>query len=1007
MASTSHLQKDTITSVFYVHLPPDITPKNYLPVVIGSCKSLGEWDVDKPKIILSLQANSTLWKSDPVTIPLNTHIEYKYATFYKGWSQYTCTFEGYEGGRADRLMKFQKNHYDIWQNNRLHIINPIKFQNDFRFVDCIYNSINDQNFKEKIMEFQTICSEHSDYVKSVTKIDFIRNKLSKEKNFLFVLLGYYMECPNKSLFEYILNYLDEEKKRTKTAENDILKDNQRFKEEVKESNKKVNSHNVSKKDNELLKTKNERLRDTSHLKKDTVFHVHLPPDITENHFPVVLVNTINRKIPLSLQPNSTLWKSDLVVIPLNTDVEYKYATREKGFKGFFSNFTYEGRASRRMKSQRNHYDIWQDNYQHSINRRKLKTDFRFIDRIYNSINDENFKDKIMEFQTICSEHREYVISVTKLDFIRNNKLSDFNSKEKNCFVFVLLGYYMKCSNKSLFEYILNYLDEENKGTKTAENDILKDNQRLKEKVKELNKKINGVEQDNKSLITRNNRLDKISDDLRRDNLNLTKDVDKLKVEKINLAKNVDKLKGTVEELDDYSKKVEESNKKQMESLNKNFRAQFEQEKETNKKIVNSLRKKLNDNGNGYFMLSEENAKLKEEASKYQAALGVATNTRLGDDDLNHSVKLKEDIKRLQTLLENYVTHLKPGTDININIEQIQILVQNYDCEIDNPKNPDKPLIKAILQRKVLDFVLEKYNSLLSDHKNDDKDEVQFTHTHQTYNQKNDTDENEYNQKIDTNENKCNQKDETDENKYSQKNDTDEYEYEYEYNQKMDTDENEYNQKMDTDENDPQFIQNHQTSYKDKDENENDDRFLELKIDSKAKELLDLINEFSTTREGTDEVIKVSATKTRQQIYGILGNRGFNKIIHNNEIHEHNFIHKVSNELNNMMDSYRKIKNVERKNNIEEKAPKLIQDICKLFLFRLNVQEPKLEYNFYKVGDEIDSKFMAGSWNDDEIDKLCVDICYFPLIGQNLASTTNKKMYMPAKVVARPKNVLQE
>ncbi|RHZ83824.1 hypothetical protein Glove_87g243 [Diversispora epigaea] len=124
--------------------------------------------------------------------------------------------------------------------------------------------------------------------------------------------------------------------------------------------------------------------------------------------------------------------------------------------------------------------------------------------------------------------------------------------------------------------------------------------------------------------------------------------------------------------------------------------------------------------------------------------------------------------------------------------------------------------------------------------------------------------------------------------------------------------------------------------------------------------------FSIVDYETDEVIKVSATKTRQQIYGIISICGFNKIIHDNEIHEHNLIYKVT------------------------KALKLTQNIFKILLFRLNAQEPKLEYNFYKVGDKIDSDFMAGNW-DDEINKLCRGMCYFPLIGQNLASTTNIRL----------------
>ena len=102
-----------------------------------------------------------------------------------------------------------------------------------------------------------------------------------------------------------------------------------------------------------------------------------------------------------------------------------------------------------------------------------------------------------------------------------------------------------------------------------------------------------------------------------------------------------------------------------------------------------------------------------------------------------------------------------------------------------------------------------------------------------------------------------------------------------------------------------------------------------------------------------------------------------------------------------MNRYRKINDVDKKEKIEAMAPKLIQDIYKLFWFRVNVQEPTVETQFFK-NDKIDPEMMKGMWNEEDaedIDQLCVDICYFPLFGQNLNSS-NRKICTPAKVFSR-------
>ncbi|CAI2184826.1 1774_t:CDS:2 [Funneliformis geosporum] len=355
----------------------------------------------------------------------------------------------------------------------------------------------------------------------------------------------------------------------------------------------------------------------------------------------------------------------------------------------------------------------------------------------------------------------------------------------------------------------------------------------------------------------------------------------------------------VKEREEYEKTIEsleQLNKKQ----EKHFHQLLQQTQEKHIKNLNNLQNKLNDKGNGLSELEKENAKLREEASKYQSALGVATNTRLDDDDQNHSVKFKRDILQLQQSLENYVTHLKPNIDIDI--EKVRILAQEYGClnEI-NVENPNKPFIKAILQRKVLD-------------------QVQFL----SY-----------------------------------------------------------------------ILSNYRGS----------DFSRELDIDIKTKELMRLINSLSKHRDGTDKVIDAAAIKIRQEVYGILGNRGYNDMIDfdvdgTSTTRRHCQISYASIELNKMMNQYRKINDVDKKKKVEAMAPKLVQDIYKLLWFRLSVQEPVAELHFFRKDTKIDSNLMNGIWEDDgDVNQLSVAICYFPLVGRDLESS-NRKVYTAAKVFPR-------
>ncbi|GBB88785.1 hypothetical protein RclHR1_01540008 [Rhizophagus clarus] len=468
--------------------------------------------------------------------------------------------------------------------------------------------------------------------------------------------------------------------------------------------------------------------------------------------------------------------------------------------------------------------------------------------------------------------------------------------------------------------IIKKVNEKNHELEQLLEKIQNEKKDLESKLKTLNEKTKKFESDF-SQERKNSR--KVHDDLSREKQKSESLLEKNKKEKYEFDS---KLKGLEEnyqrkfnQLKDHCNELELAKKNMETNMGNNitnleqqlrdertkFLQNFKQTQEKYKKNINDIRQKLDEKGNGLRDLEDENAKLKEEASKYQSALGVATNIRLGDGDQNNSVKLKQDILKLQNTLENYVTHLKPNMDLNI--KEIQKLAQEYGClnEI-TEENPNKIFIKAILQRKALDLVRVLSHNLV---------------------------------------------------------------------------------KFRGDPNNYPFA-------------------LESDVESKTDELLRLIKLFTATRAGTDEVTDASIIKIRQQVYGILGNRGFNNIIDDDgNTRMHDFIAYVSNELNEIMNRYRKINDLNRKEQVDAMAPKLVEEIYKLFWFRTNVQEPKTECQYFEKV-KINPNLMRGTWNDDEIDNLCVDICYFPLIGRDLNSS-DAKIYTLAKVFPRSINGINE
>lgn len=181
--------------------------------------------------------------------------------------------------------------------------------------------------------------------------------------------------------------------------------------------------------------------------------------------------------------------------------------------------------------------------------------------------------------------------------------------------------------------------------------------------------------------------------------------------------------------------------------------------------------------------------------------------------------------------------------------------------------------------------------------------------------------------------------------------------------------------------------------------------LEAEIISKSKDLEDKLAEFSKTRCGSDKTTHATSIKIRQKVNIALSNRGFSDIISDGKdiSKEHIFINIHKNKLNSKMNKYRIIKNDTKRKSVEKLAPVIIREFVKLIQFRLKVQEPSAQIRWIPIYSDVDPSIMEGNWEKDDVDNLEVEVCYFPVIGQDLGDVEKRKIYTPAQVFTRSKS----
>ncbi|GBB85954.1 hypothetical protein RclHR1_01240005 [Rhizophagus clarus] len=181
--------------------------------------------------------------------------------------------------------------------------------------------------------------------------------------------------------------------------------------------------------------------------------------------------------------------------------------------------------------------------------------------------------------------------------------------------------------------------------------------------------------------------------------------------------------------------------------------------------------------------------------------------------------------------------------------------------------------------------------------------------------------------------------------------------------------------------------------------------LERDIYKMTNKLHDLSDKFSTY-DGANEITKAFPIKMHQQMYGLLGSLGLaNNVGDKNK--EHPIIVEIKNKLNKKINELRTIRDPKKSEKHDDMAPIIIQELIRIYFFRLKVQEPPVEIIWFNYNDGIDPNLMEERYeeeNTDEIDEAnnpLVELCSFPLFVSNY-NKKGQKIYSRAKIIYQVK-----
>ncbi|RIA90471.1 hypothetical protein C1645_876059 [Glomus cerebriforme] len=175
--------------------------------------------------------------------------------------------------------------------------------------------------------------------------------------------------------------------------------------------------------------------------------------------------------------------------------------------------------------------------------------------------------------------------------------------------------------------------------------------------------------------------------------------------------------------------------------------------------------------------------------------------------------------------------------------------------------------------------------------------------------------------------------------------------------------------------------------------------LERDIYLMTYEFLKMLNELSIKRDGANDIIsRTLPVKIRQKIYEFLGSLGFANIIEDENNQEHPIISNIKDKLDASINNLRIYKDPKKSKLHDDMATDLIREVIRIFFFRLNAQEPVVDYCLFSCNTKVDPNFMEVNWDDENMDdNFLVELCSFPLIFTN-DNEKDQKIYTRAKVV---------
>ncbi|RGB33597.1 hypothetical protein C1646_669198 [Rhizophagus diaphanus] len=175
------------------------------------------------------------------------------------------------------------------------------------------------------------------------------------------------------------------------------------------------------------------------------------------------------------------------------------------------------------------------------------------------------------------------------------------------------------------------------------------------------------------------------------------------------------------------------------------------------------------------------------------------------------------------------------------------------------------------------------------------------------------------------------------------------------------------------------------------------KYLELDIMISTQNYLSKINTLINSRTGTDEVSFAAPKKIQQLVYAVLGDRGFGL---SSDKREHEFVQGLNDEIIKYMSQFRTIKKADKRKENEDMLADIIRNVIKMFVFRIKVLEPPAELIWIEKDTKVDATLMeVGNLEDDNYDDWVVNLCSFPLICVEPSSETNRKVLVPAKILA--------